>query len=519
MAQIRFEGAPIQSSDLPLSTSNTVGIGEDIMEHEIKLTDHVLQTPHGSPLSGDHTPKNDEGSMTLKELTNLYTTLSYKVLDLKKVKTAQANEIASLQKKVTKLEQRKSLRISGFHPFRAGTSRRQSFGINFVLDEDADTEVIVKEKGSGEKGGSTAKTVSTARPNISASRPEVSIAEPKTPPTTTSLFDDEDVTIADTLVKMRSILQEPKPIRKTKKRDQDQIERDVKVALKIQAELDEKVMTKRKRQEEASKAALAELYDEVQAQIDDDHELAARLTHEEQEKYTIKERSKLLAEFFKRRKKHIAKERAEAIRSKPPIKTQLRNLMMTYLKHTCRFTHAQPKSRSFEEIQTLYTKEQKWVDAFVPIRSEEDEKRVRSRKKRAACLSLKQKSPKKKVNDQESINSDKELRKWLKVVPDDDKAINYETLDVKSPIVNCETQVLGTMVAGDVHVYKLTRLDGSYIHFSTLSRMLEVLDRQDVLDLYKIVMERFPANDPEGYDLILWGDLKTLMESSKDDEI
>nr|GEV01442.1 hypothetical protein [Tanacetum cinerariifolium] len=322
----------------------------------------------------------------------------------------------------------------------AGTSGRHGLGMRNVskqvrknlksqqkfqdVDDLVDEEVIVEDKGSGEKGGSTEETVSTARPDIGTARPEVSTVEPKNPPTTTTLFDDEYVTIADTL------------------------------------------------------AALAELYDEVQAQIDVDHELASRLTHEEQEKYTVEERSKLLAEFFERRKKHVAKERAEAIRSKPPIKTHLRNLMMTYLKHTSRFTHAQLKSMSFEEIQKLYTKEQKWVDAFVPIGSKEDEKRVGSRNKIAASSSSKQKSPKKqKVNDQESIDSDKELKKCLKVVPDDDKAINYETLDVKSLIVNY------------------------------------------VLDLHKIVMERFPANDPEGYDLILWGDPKKLMESSKDDEI
>nr|GEU73448.1 putative ribonuclease H-like domain-containing protein [Tanacetum cinerariifolium] len=431
MAQIRFKGAHIHFSDPSLST-------------------------------GGHTSGSDEGSMTLKELTDLCTILSQKVLDLENVKTAQAKEIASLQKRVTKLEQRKSSRISGFHPFRACTSRRHSLGKKNVskhrrknlksqqkfqdVDVLVDEEVIVEDKGSEEKGGSTTEIVSIARP-------EVSTTEPKTPPTTTTLFDDEDVTITDTL---------------------------------IQSDLDAEVRTKRERQEEASKAALARLYDEGQAQRDADHELDARLTHEEQEKYIVKERSKLLAEFFERRKKQLAKERAEAIRSKPPIKTQLRNLMMTYLKHTCRFTHAQLKSQSFKEIQKLYTKEQKWVDAFVPIGSEEDKKRVRSIKKRVA---------------------------------DDDKAINYETLDVKSLIVDYESQKLGTMEAGDVHVYKLTRLDGSYRHFSTFTRILKVLDRQDVLDLHKIVMERFPANDPESYDLILWGDLKTLMESSKDDEI
>nr|GEV06226.1 hypothetical protein [Tanacetum cinerariifolium] len=110
-------------------------------------------------------------------------------------------------------------------------------------------------------------------------------------------------------------------------------------------------------------------------------------------------------------------------------------------------------------------------------------------------------------------------RKEQQVVPDDDKAIDYETLDVKIRIIDCESQVLGTNEAGDVHVYKLTRLDGSYRHFSTFSRMLEVLDRQDVLDLHKIIMERFPANDTEVCDLILWGDLKALVKSSEDDEI
>nr|GEX40361.1 putative ribonuclease H-like domain-containing protein [Tanacetum cinerariifolium] len=497
MAQIRPNGAPIQSSNPPLSTGNTVRSGEDMMEHEVKLMDLVPQTPHDSPLSGGHTLGSDEVSMTLKELIVLYITLSQKVLDVEKVKTAQEKE--------------------GRKNFK---SQQKFQDINDLVDE----EMIVEDKGSGEKGGNTAKTVSTARLDISAARAEVSTAEPKTPPTTTTLFDDEDVIIVDTLVKMKNkgkgILQDPEPVKKTKKRDQGQIKRDAKVALKIQAVLDEEVRIERERQKEAFKAALAGLYDEVQAQIDADHELVAKLPYEEQEKYTVEERSKLLAEFFERRKKRLAKERAEAIRSKPPIKTLLRNLMMTYLEHTSRFTHAQLKSRSFEEIQKLYTKEHKWVDAFVPIGSEEDEERVKSRKKRVAGSSLKQKSSKKqKVNDQESVDSDKELRICLKVVLDDDKAINYETLDVKSLIVDYESQKLGIMEAGDVYVYKFTRLDGSYRHFSTFSRMLEVLDRQDVLDLHKIVMERFPSNDPEGYDLILWGDLKTLMKSSKDDEI
>nr|GFA10903.1 hypothetical protein [Tanacetum cinerariifolium] len=267
------------------------------------------------------------------------------------VKTTQAKEIASLKKKITKLEQRKSLRFLGFDPFRAGSSKRHGLGqrkvskkerknlksqqifhdIDDVLDEDADTEMIIKDKdedadtemiikdkGNGEKGGSTVETVSIARPDISAARPEDSTAEPKTPPTTTTLFDDEDVTIADTLVKIKNQKAKEKEIAF---KDVDDSARPIRSISTLQPlpTVDPKIKvkaTERERQKEASKATLAEMYDEVQAQIDADHELAVRLTLEDQEKYTVEER----------------------------------------------FTHAQLKSMSFKEIQKLYIKEQKWND-------------------------------------------------------------------------------------------------------------------------------------------------------------
>ncbi|GKE94969.1 hypothetical protein Tco_1579824, partial [Tanacetum coccineum] len=89
------------------------------------------------------------------------------------------------------------------------------------LNLDIDTEVIVGDKGSGKKG---VNTVSTARPDIDNTRPEVhtantpvsttgvtistadpevSVVELRTPPTTTSIFDDEDITMAQTLIKMK----------------------------------------------------------------------------------------------------------------------------------------------------------------------------------------------------------------------------------------------------------------------------------------------------------------------------
>nr|GEW58028.1 hypothetical protein [Tanacetum cinerariifolium] len=237
------------------------------------------------------------------------------------------------------------------------------------IDDVVDEEVIIKDKGNGEKGGHTVETVSTARPDISAARPRVSTDAPKTPPTTTTLFDDEDVIIVDTLVKMKSQKAKEKGVTF---KDADDSAKPIRSITTLQP--------------------LQTLIQKIK--IDDDHELATILTYKEQEKYTIEERSKLLAEFFEGRKKQLAKERAEAIRSKPLTKTQLRSLMMTYQKHTG---------------------------------SKEDEKRVGSRKKRAS--GSKQKSPTKKKNP--------------------------NTLDVKSPIVDYESHELGTMKAEKT--YPLTK--------------------------------------------------------------
>nr|GEX36829.1 hypothetical protein [Tanacetum cinerariifolium] len=68
--------------------------------------------------------------------------------------------------------------------------------------------------------------------------------------------------------------------------------------------------------------------------------------------------------YLKEKKKQLAAERSEAIRNKPPTRTQVGNKMVTYLKHMDKYTHQQLKHKSLEELQKLYQKEQKWIDKF-----------------------------------------------------------------------------------------------------------------------------------------------------------
>ncbi|GJZ54233.1 hypothetical protein Tco_0609118 [Tanacetum coccineum] len=61
--------------------------------------------------------------------------------------------------------------------------------------------------------------------------------------------------------------------------------------------------------------------------------------------------------------------------------------------------------------------------------------------------------------------------------------------------------------------------DGSSKNYKVLSEMLEDFNRQDVEELCILVKERYSASRPEGYDLMLWGDLHTLFEPDEEDEI
>ncbi|GJY39628.1 hypothetical protein Tco_0425992 [Tanacetum coccineum] len=107
------------------------------------------------------------------------------------------------------------------------------------------------------------------------------------------------------------------------------------------------------------------------------------------------------------------------------------------------------------------------------------------------------------------------------VVPDKEETVDPEILSAKYPIVDWESQNLGNVDMEDLHVYvdnhKASMGNTSY-HKSLFS-MLRKFDRQDLVDLHRLVMKRFEDNTPEGYNLLLWGDLKIMFEPNAEDEI
>ncbi|GJS10817.1 ribonuclease H-like domain-containing protein [Tanacetum coccineum] len=123
-----------------------------------------------------------------------------------------------------------------------------------------------------------------------------------------------------------------------------------------------------------------------------------------------------------RRKKQLAAERAEAIRNKPPTKTQLRNLIMTYLKNMGGYKHNQRKMKVLLRIQGCMNHIKRRFKILQPMDSRK-KLRIKDVTKEEAAEYEKEK---------------KELRLSLKIIFDDDSEVDYEPLSKKFAIVNWE---------------------------------------------------------------------------------
>ncbi|GKD00191.1 hypothetical protein Tco_1170465 [Tanacetum coccineum] len=221
IAQTRSERASKHSYDSPLPGVNTPGSDEERIEQR-DLTDNVPPTPHGSPLSGGHTPGSDEGRPNINKLMAICTNLSNRVLALEQSKTAQDLVINKLQMKVKRLEQALRARTPWMKLFKIGTSMRKSLDKENVSKQgrklkkrptvfeerdfdDFDDNVKGDTVKIADEVNTATTGVSTANTPVTTIGVAISTAEPRTPPTTTTTaFEDEDLTIAQTLVKMRS---------------------------------------------------------------------------------------------------------------------------------------------------------------------------------------------------------------------------------------------------------------------------------------------------------------------------
>ncbi|GJV77064.1 hypothetical protein Tco_1508648 [Tanacetum coccineum] len=275
-----------------------------------------------------------------------------------------------------------------------------------------------------------------------------------------------------------------------------QLESDEELARKVQEEWEAEEEKNKIAEEEAANEALIKNFDDVKARIEADRMLAEKLQEQEREQFTIEERAKFLHDTIAAQRKFLAQQRSQAIRNKPPTKNQLRNQMMTYIKHVGNYKHADLKSKKFEDIQALYEKIKRFNEDFISTRSAQDERFIKRMNEKGAGLS------KSEVIKEETKQENS----------------NYEILDRKYPIIDWKTVCLGTKPQFDeskeeeINLNVVTRSNGQERYFSILTTVLSIFDREDLNVVYQLVMDKYQDEMPEGFERVLWGDLMVLFK-------
>ncbi|GJY84086.1 hypothetical protein Tco_0497462 [Tanacetum coccineum] len=105
-----------------------------------------------------------------------------------------------------------------------------------------------------------------------------------------------------------------------------------------------------------------------------------------------------------------------------------------------------------------------------------------------------------------------ELKKHLVIKKDEDIAIDVIPLATKLPvIIDYKLHKEGMMV-----YYQLIREDVSSKRYSSIIRMLQGIDREDLEALWRIMKIKYSDIRPEDeFERVLWGDLKVMFEPNK----
>nr|GEY48390.1 hypothetical protein [Tanacetum cinerariifolium] len=361
------------------------------------------------------------------------TTAQTRVLDLETTKTTQAMEIESLKK--------------GTHDDAEMFDVDKNLGGEEVFVVQQDKNVVEKE--------------------VDVAQVQVTTAA------TTPIISIDKVTLAQALAKLKHtkpkakakgiVFHEPEEsttttIPKPKSQDKE---------LQDKFENEQRLASEKAQQKQEANIALIESWDDVQAKIDTDYQLAERLQAKEQQEFNDEEKAKLFMQLLEKRRKFYAAKRAEEKRNKPPTQAQQRKIMCTYLKNIKGKKLTNLKNKSFDSIQKMFDKAFKMVNIFVDYRTklvEESSKKAKAEvmkgSSKRAGTKLEQKSSKKqKIDD-----------------------------DIDTPKLKYH--------------------------------MLKEFDREDVETLRKLVKAKYGSTRPEGdYERVLWGDLKVMFDPYVEDEV
>ncbi|GJR19553.1 hypothetical protein Tco_0968080 [Tanacetum coccineum] len=178
-------------------------------------------------------------------------------------------------------------------------------------------------------------------------------------------------------------------------------------------------------------------------------------------------------------------------------------------KHVGGKKHSDLKTKTFEEIQVLYERLKRQDQNFVAIRSAKDERQIKElnkdlKKKRVIKETLREKDTAKVPAEQEVTEQGIKKRKSGHV----------------KMLARKRTRPQLDDGSDDEHIKCLRIITFKSTIDSEIWRQNLLLlgcTRHEIFHLYDLVMKQYSKITPEDIELILWGDLKIMMESSREE--
>ncbi|GKA74821.1 hypothetical protein Tco_0781123 [Tanacetum coccineum] len=445
------------------------------------ITDEAANAEH-VPTHSNDLLFSGEDRLKLNELMELCTKLSERVLDLENTKTSQAAEITKLKERVKKLERRNKSRTLGLKRLRKvgrstqvvsfkdeglGAQEDASKQGRKIANLDADVEVTLVDEAQGRNDNYLMFDTGVFYEQEVEIEKAVSTAKVTTISATTTIINE--LTLAQTLIEIKA--SKPKAVTTAATTTTTVVTRPKAKGVVVQDPSEFRATTS------------SSQYHRLKTK------LAARLQAQEQEDLTVEEKSKLFVELMDKRKKHFL------------------------------------KNKSFDEVQKAYDKTMGWIDSFVSMDSEvvkggkeKDEGSVtraeESSSKRAGTELEQERIKKQKIDDDQE---EAEMKKHMEIVVDEEEiAVDAIPLATKPPII-VDWKIIKE---GKMGYFQIIRADGSSRRYSSMIKMLQNIDREDLETLWKLVKAKHGNTRPEeAYERVLWGDLKVMFEPDVESEV
>nr|GEV13840.1 uncharacterized mitochondrial protein AtMg00810-like [Tanacetum cinerariifolium] len=406
------------------------------------------------------------------------------VLDLQEANAAQAKEIATLKKKVSKLNKWRKSRSGGLRRLKKiGSGKR----VKSPMEKDG--------LGAQEDASKHGRMIEEIDQNA-----EITLDDE-----TQGRTNDDEMFGVDDLTREEVVMETTIGVKDSATPTTNVTEDEVTMAQALAA-------LKKAEEQEAARISIAQqdeesnnTWDNMQAMMDADTLLAERLQAREREEFSEVQKARLLVELIEKRKKHFAALRAQEKRNKPPTKTQIKSQISTYLRHMGGYKQYHLKGMSFDEIKELFDKEMTKVNDFIAMDLEAQESSTkRTTEHLESDISKKQKVDE---NVQPVIDDFEDIKKCIEIVPDDGDEVLIEATPISSRFPTIIDYKIHKK--GKKNYFKIIRADGNSQVYQTYEKIFKNFNK-----------DRFKKEKPvDAMDNILFRTLKTMFEHHVEDTI